>query len=223
MREQEHPLLLLQENFIPGFRLICNGRWSKDTESISEGFSRKRWKGCESAPKQLQFTVWLNSMTPGQWQFPITCWAAGSGGLGADSRAFPSPLLWGHDSLKKDEANSYGDQSQPAAMVRQHLWIIQRVALALPKHFCCRRMILSTHLPGTGHFALFRSRPTTHSAGGLFQETHAKPRCTFLVGGLVGPQGHRPSRGSWGWPFCSPGEKLPMLCPELYKILQEFI
>lgn len=78
-----------------------NGRRSKDTKSVPEGFSRKRWKGCESAPKQLQFTLWLNSMTAGQGQFPITCSAVGSGGLGADSWTFLSPCFGDMTPWKK--------------------------------------------------------------------------------------------------------------------------
>lgn len=55
---------------------------------------------------------------------------------------------------------------------------------------------------------------SNHSAGGLFQQTRAKPQCAFLVGGLVGSEWHWPYQGDWGCLFCSLGKKLPGLCPK---------
>lgn len=66
---------------------------------------------------------------------------------------------------------------------------------------------------------IFQGQGTLHPSG-VAQPT---PWCAFLVGGPVGTVGHWLNRGGWGWPFCSPGEKLPGLCLELEKILQEFI
>lgn len=206
-------------SFLIGGCPTSHTRCSKIAESIPEGFSRKR---CESAPKQLQFTVWLKSMTPGQWQFPITCWAVGSGGFrswvtshlitpalgtwlpeGRLDKYLRWSILTCHHSVSTPLKHPSSCTCTPQTLLHQENYFIHTVA---------RDKILYT----------LHESPN-HSAGGLLQETHVKPWCAFLLGGLVGSEGHWPYWGSWGWLLCSPGEKLPGLCAELEKILQKLI
>lgn len=92
--------------------------------------------------------------------------------------------------------------------------------LALPKHFCTSRLTL--HF-GQGQSILHPSGITQPSCRRPLQETHTKPWCAFLVGGLEGPEWHWVDKEAEVGHPVGPGTKLPGLWPDLEEFLQEFI
>lgn len=213
----KHPFLLLQEHLIADFRLTHRQQKMRERHrSRSWKFHQKEMEG-----------MWISSCTaavysraswcdPSSMSLPITRCTEGSGGSGADSWAFLSPLLQGHASLKEHRASSDGDQSQPATMACQHLWIIQKAAPALPKHFCTSRLTL--------HFC--QGWSILHPAGITVQEAFPRRHMASL-GVHFCWEGWRSQNGldkeAEVGHSVGPGVKLPGLWPELEKILWEFM
>lgn len=105
--------------------------------------------------------------------------------------AFLSLLPQGHASLKEDRASSYGD-------LKLNLlpWCVNTSESARKLH------LPSPNTPAPAGwlctfardraFCTLQESPS-HSAGGISWETHTKPWCAFLVGGLEEPEWHWPS------------------------------
>lgn len=212
----KHPFLLLQEHLIPDFTLTHRQQKMRERHrSGSWKFHQKETKG-----------MWISSYTaavysraswcdPRSMALPITRCTEGSGCLGADSWALLSPLLQGHASLEEDRVSSYGDQSQPATMACQHLWIIQKAAPALPKHFCISRLTL--------HFCQGQS---ILQPSGITVQVASPRRPIPSLGVHFCWEGWRGQSGTGldkeaevDHPVGS-GVKLPGLWPELEKILR---
>lgn len=189
----KHPLLLLQEHFIPGSVLTHKQRQMKERhKNCSWKFHQKEMKG-----------MWISSYAaavysraqrdPGSMALPKTHCTEGSGGLGADSWAFLSPLLQGqcppvtpapgtmsscHPCLR--DMPPWRKTGQAAMEIKLTMlpWCVNTSESARKLH------LPSPNTPAPASwlctFARDRAFSTlqespSHSAGGISWETHTKP------------------------------------------------